>query len=105
MVSRGQASRGFCAMHNAQDTTEVWRAAQHRGTNDIGNWLGSVVKPPAIEIGRWVPLKLHGGLIQGLTVATVAFLALGSVSAAVHAGKTHHIVIRATGPMPAVNVP
>jgi hypothetical protein len=44
-------------------------------------------------------------LVGALTIAIVSFAAVASVSAAVHAGKTTHVVLKPTEPMPAVNAP
>jgi hypothetical protein len=53
----------------------------------------------------WRPRKLRSALMRGLAVATIAFIAVTSVSAVVHANKRPHIVLRPTAAMPAVNVP
>jgi hypothetical protein len=45
------------------------------------------------------------GSLRGLIIAAITFSALASVSATVHAGKAPHILLGATGPTPAVNVP
>jgi hypothetical protein len=97
------------AMQNAQDVEsgEVWRAAQHRRTEDLAKWSSPFLKrrPKSQEtdIG-WRPLKPRLRLMRGLTVAIIAFAALTSVSAVVHAKKPPHIVLRPIDPMPAVNV-
>jgi hypothetical protein len=97
-------------MQNAEDagSAEIWRAAQNRRAEDLSNWLGTSAKrsqkSPAIRVVR-SPLNRSFALTRRLTIAITAFVALASVSAVVHAGKTSHVVLRATGPMPAVNVP
>jgi hypothetical protein len=94
-------------MQNAE-LAEIWRAAQNRRAEDLSSWLGTSArqsrKSPTIRFAG-PPLHRRFALARGLTIATVAFVALASVSAAVHAGKTSHIVLRATGPMPPVNIP
>jgi hypothetical protein len=96
-------------MQNARDagSAEIWRA-QNRQAEDLSNCLGTSArqsqKSPTIGVAR-PPLNRRFQLTRGLTIATIALVALASVSAVVHAGKTSHIVLRATGPMPPVNVP
>jgi hypothetical protein len=87
-------------------SAEIWRADQNRRTEDLSNWLGTSAsqKSPPISVVQ-PPLKPRFALVRGLTVATAAFIALASVSAVVHAGKTSHVVLRATGPLPPVNIP
>jgi|ERR1700756_2090465 hypothetical protein len=97
-------------MQNAQDTgsAEVWTAAQHRRTEDLSYWLRTFSKrsekSAATEMGWRLP-RLRLDLGRGLAVAIVAFTALTSVSAVVHAKKQPHIVLRPTAALPAVNVP
>jgi hypothetical protein len=49
--------------------------------------------------------KLGFSLVRGIAVAIIALVAITSVSAVVHAKKSSHVALIATGPMPAVNVP
>jgi hypothetical protein len=97
-------------MQNAQDagSAEIWTAAQHRRTEDIADWVGASFKrrkkSPAPDMG-WRRPGLRVTLMRGLAVATVAFVAVTSVSAVVHANKRPHLVLRPTAAMPAVNVP
>jgi hypothetical protein len=97
-------------MQNARDVrlAEIRRAAQNRRAEDLSNSLGTSAKQSqkSPKIGSIRPaLNRRFALADGLTIATVAFVALASVSAVVHAGKTSHVVLRATDPMPPVNVP
>lgn len=97
-------------MQNAYDpqSADVWRAAEHRRTDDLANWLSLYLKArersPATDIG-WRPMGLRFAGMRALTIALVMFAALTSVSAVVHAGKRPQFVLRPTAPMPAVNVP
>jgi hypothetical protein len=97
-------------MQNARDagSGEIWPAAQNRRAENLSNWVGTSArqsqKSPTIRVVR-PPLNRRFALTRGLTIATIAFVALASVSAVVHAGKASHIVLKATGPMPPVNVP
>lgn len=89
-------------------SAEVWVAAQHRRTEDLTEWLGRFSvkrneKPRAIEVVR--PHKPRAALVRSLRIAVVAFAAVASVSAAVRSGKTPHVVLKPTSPMPAVNAP
>jgi hypothetical protein len=94
---------GDFAMQKMQDvgSAEIWRAAQHRRSEDLG-WLRR-----RSAVGRTAPLaqRPRFALVGALTIAIVSFAAVASVSAAVHAGKTPHVVLKPTGPMPAVNAP
>jgi hypothetical protein len=109
MSSTNGIGEGFCAMQKAQDagSAEIWRAAQSRRTEDLDEWLSPFVKQieksPTIKVVQ-PPQRPRLTLMRGLTIATIAFAALASVSAAVHAGKTPHFVLRPTAPLPAVNV-
>jgi hypothetical protein len=82
-------------------TAEIWRAAQHRRSEDLG-WLR-----PRSGADRTAPPspRPRFALVGALTIAIVSFAAVASVSTAVHAGKTAHVVLKPTGPMPAVNAP
>jgi hypothetical protein len=97
-------------MQNAQDagSAEIWTAAQHRRTEDLAHWLGTSFKrsekSPATAM-RWRQPEWRLALMRGLAVAIIAFAALTSVSAMVHAKKQPHLVLRPTAAMPAVNVP
>jgi hypothetical protein len=97
-------------MQNARDTgsAELWTASQHRRTEDLSNsprtFSKRSEKSAATRMG-WRPQKLRLDLGRGLAVAIVAFTALTSVSAVVHAKKQPHIVLRPTAALPAVNVP
>ena len=97
-------------MQNAQDagSAEIWTGAQHRRTDDIAHWLRTSFKrsekSPATDIG-WRQPRLRLALVRGLAVAIVAFAALTSVSAMVHAKKHSQMVLRPMAAMPAVNVP
>jgi hypothetical protein len=43
--------------------------------------------------------------MRAIAIAIIAFAAVISVSAVVQAKKPHHVALRPTAPMPAVNVP
>jgi hypothetical protein len=96
-------------MQNAKNNEydEIWRAAQHRRTEDLTGWLSHSVKQsekiPDADIG-W-PWPLGFPLGRGMGVAMVTLVAITSVSAVVHAKKSPHVAVRATGAMPAVNLP
>jgi hypothetical protein len=100
---------GDYAVQYQQDvqSAEIWRAAQHRRTEDLAKWLGHFLKRsekvPDADIQR--PLKPRLALTRGMRIAVVTFAAITSVSAVVEAKKPPHVVLRPTGPMPAVNVP
>jgi hypothetical protein len=100
---KGLSIRGDCAMDNAKDagSAQVWRAAQGRRTEDLAKWFSVSFKQ---NERSWLPLA-RVTLTRGLAAMIVAFVALASVSAVVHEGKPSQFVSRATGPMPAVNVP
>jgi hypothetical protein len=90
-------------------SADIWRAAQHRRTEDFAKWLGHCLerseKMPGIEI-RHPRLKLRLALARGIAIATITFVAVSSVSAVVHTNKSHHqVALSPIGPMPAVNVP
>jgi hypothetical protein len=91
-----------------RETAEIWRAAQHRRTEDITGWLGRFLKRsdemPSVDISRRSP-KPHLALARGLTIAVITLAAVTSVSAVVDAKRPSHGALRPTGPMPAVNVP
>jgi hypothetical protein len=92
--------------HNVE-SAEIWRAAQHRRTEDLTGWLGHSLKrqrmADADQAAR-LP-KLGFSLARGIAVAIIALVAITSVSAVVHAKKSSHVALIATGPMPAVNLP
>jgi hypothetical protein len=94
---------GDFAMQKIQDlgSAEIWRAAQHRRSEDLG-WLR---RHSAVERAAPLSQRRRFALVGALTIAIVSFAAVASVSAAVHAGKTPHVVLKPTGPMPAVNAP
>jgi hypothetical protein len=94
-------------MQNAHDPQSAWRAAEHRRTDDLANWLSPYLtreRSPATDV-VWRPMGLRFARMGALTIALVTFAALTSVSAVVHAGKQPSFVLRPTAPMPAVNVP
>jgi hypothetical protein len=96
-------------MQNAHDpqSADVWRAAEHRRTDDLANWLSSYLtleRSPVTNV-VWRPVGLRFARIAALSIALVTFAALTSVSAVVHAGKRPPFVLRPTAPIPAVNVP
>jgi hypothetical protein len=91
-----------------RETAEIWRAAQHRRTEDHTEWLSRFMKRsdemPSFDISRR-SLKPHLALARGLTIAVITLAAVTSVSAVVDAKRPPHVALRPTGPMPAVNVP
>jgi hypothetical protein len=93
--------------HNSE-TAEVWSAAQHRRTQDLAEWLGHFLKRsnevPRSDVYQGL-LKPRLALARGLTMAVITLVAVISVSAVVDAKRPPHVVLRSTGPMPAVNVP
>jgi hypothetical protein len=97
-------------IQNAQDpqSADVWRAAEHRRTDDLANWLSRYFtreRSSATDV-VWGPVGLRFARMGALTAAFVTFAALTSVSAVVHAGKRPPFVLmRPTAPIPAVNVP
>jgi hypothetical protein len=97
-------------IQNAQDpqSADVWRAAEHRRTDDLANWLSPYFtreRSSATDV-VWGPVGLRFARMGALTAAFVTFAALTSVSAVVHAGKRPPFVLmRPTAPIPAVNVP
>jgi hypothetical protein len=93
-------------MQNVQDSgyAEIWRAAQHRRTEDLTSHFLTPSKKMDADIAR-TPFKPRLALARGITIAIITFAAVTSVSAVVHATKPPHIVLKPTGPMPAVNVP
>jgi len=97
------SKRGILPMQKIQDvgSAEIWRAAQHRRSEDLG-WLRR-----RSVVDRTGPLSQRPrfALVAALTIAIVSFAAVASVSAAVHAGKATHLVLKPTEPMPAVNAP
>jgi hypothetical protein len=50
-------------------------------------------------------LKARLALANGIVIAAITLMAATSLSVVVHAKKLPHFSPRATGPMPAVNVP
>jgi hypothetical protein len=97
-------------MQNKQNAepADIWRAAQHRRTEDLTNWLTDVLKrsdeTPGADITQR-SLKPRFALARGLTIAVITLAAVTSVSVVVDAKKLSHAILRPTGPMPAVNVP
>ncbi len=96
-------------MENIQGaaSAEIWRAAQHRRTEDLAEWfclLKQSEKSPATD-QLWRHLRPRLASMQALMVLMVTFAALASVSAVVHAGKQPKLVLKPTAAMPAVNVP
>jgi hypothetical protein len=90
-------------MQNAQNVgyDEIWRAAQHRRTEDLTGWLkrGARADVPQPQ------LKVRLTLARGMAIAIIAVAAITSVSAVGHAKKSPHAALRLTAPMPAVSVP
>lgn len=82
---------------------EIWQAAQHRRTEDLTGWLSRSEKMPGADM-VW-PWPLGFSLRRGMAVAMITLVAITSVSAVVHAKKSVHVALRATSPMPAVNLP
>ena len=94
-------------MQNAQNAeyAAVWSAAHHRRTEDLSNlFLKRSKKTPGADLAQSL-LKPRLALMRGIAIAIIAFAAVTSVSAVVHAKKTPPVALRPTGPMPAVNVP
>jgi hypothetical protein len=96
-------------MHNDQgaESADIWRAAQHRRTEDLAGWLSHFLKRrgmPDTDVAQR-PLKPRFALAGGLAIAAVTVVAVTSVSAVVGAKKPPHAVLKPTSPMPAVNVP
>jgi hypothetical protein len=92
-------------MHEEQkndDLSEIWSAAQHRRIEDLTGWVTSPLKGSAVPRPR---LKPRFVLARGIRIAIIAFAAITSVSAVVHAKKSPHVALGATSPMPAVSVP
>jgi hypothetical protein len=89
-------------------SAEIWRAAQHRRTEDLAKWLGHSLerseKMPGFEIPH-PRLKLRFALARGIAIATITFAAITSVSAVVHIKRPPHVELRPTAPMPAVSIP
>ena len=95
-------------MHNKHiESADIWRAAQRRRTEDIAGWLGqSLESQRRADADKTTPLpKLGFSVARSIAVAIIALVAITSVSAVVHAKKSSHVTLSATGPMPAVNVP
>jgi hypothetical protein len=93
--------------HNSE-TAEVWSAAQHRRTQDLVEWLDYCLTRNDEMQGSDVYqgfLKPRLAFARGLTMAVITLAAVISVSAAVDTKRPPHVVLRSTGPMPAVNVP
>jgi hypothetical protein len=84
----------------------ISRAAEHRRIDDLAKWLrlerGG--KPAARDRIRRL-LRPRIALTNAFTVLMITFTALASASAVVHAGKPPQVVLKPSGPMPAVNVP
>jgi hypothetical protein len=93
-------------MHNEHnvESAEIWRAAQHRRTEDLAKWLSHFLKMQNADIDR-LPFKPHLALTRGIGIAVIAFAAVISVSVVVEAKKPPHVILRPTSPMPAINVP
>jgi hypothetical protein len=94
---------GILPMQKIQDvgSAEIWRAAQHRRSEDLGRLRCRSV------VDRTGPLSQRPrfALVGALTIAIVSLAAVASVSAAVHAGKATHVVLKPMESMPAVNAP
>jgi hypothetical protein len=86
-------------MQNEQkaETAEIWRAAQHRRTEDLAKWGHFLVAQR--------PLMLRTSLARALAIAAITLAAVTFVSAVVDAKRPPHVVIMSAGPTPAVNVP
>jgi hypothetical protein len=97
-------------MQNAKNPEydEIWRAAQHRRTEDLTGWrshsLKQSEKMPGADIA-WPWPNLGSSLARGIAVAIIALVAITSVSVVVHAKKSSHVALRATAAMLAVNLP
>jgi hypothetical protein len=80
-------------MQNAKNPEydEIWRAAQHRRTEDLTRWLSHSVKQsekmPGADI-PWLWPKTGFSLARGIAVAIIALVDITSISAVVHA-KNH----------------
>jgi hypothetical protein len=94
-------------MQNAQNDEydEIWRAAQHRRTEDLSGWLRHPLGRAARGDVSQPQSKLRLGLARGMAIAIIAIAAITSVSAVGHAKKSPHVALRPTAPMPAVIVP
>jgi hypothetical protein len=94
-------------MQNAQND-EIWRAAQHRRTEDLGRWVSRSLERrqnmSAADHARVRP-NLGLSLVRVMAIVAIILAAITSVSAVVHANKSTHVALRATGPMPAVSAP
>jgi hypothetical protein len=92
--------------HENAELAEIWRAAQHRRTEDIAEWLSHFLRrsEEMPDVARR-PLKPRFALGRGLAIAAITIAAVSSVSALVDPKKPPHVVLRPTNPMPAVNVP
>jgi hypothetical protein len=71
-------------MQNDQsaESAEIWRAAQHRRTEDLAEWLSPLLKraeemPDANVAQR--PLKPRFALARGLAIAVITVAAITSV--------------------------
>jgi hypothetical protein len=85
-------------------SADIWRAAQHRRTEDLINWVSNFFERNA-EMSLKRP-ELRPAFARAMTIATIMFVGISSVSAVVHANKSpHQVALRPIGPMPAVNVP
>jgi hypothetical protein len=97
-------------MQNEQraEAAEVWRAAQHRRTEDLAKGLSYFLKQSEMVPGAdiaYPSLKPRVAFAHGMAIAIATLVSITSVSAVVHASKSTHVSLRATGPMPAVNIP
>jgi serine acetyltransferase len=97
-------------MQNEQraEAAEVWRAAQYRRTEDLAAGLRYFLSRRETVSGADIAhrsLKPRFALAHGMAIAIVTMVSITSVSAVVHASKSTHVALRATGPMPAVNIP
>jgi hypothetical protein len=96
-------------MHIEQnvESAEIWRAAQRRRTEDLTGWLGhSLGRQRMADADQSAQFpKLGFSPARGMAVAIIALVAITSVSAVVHAKRSSHVALIATGPMPAVNLP
>jgi hypothetical protein len=99
-------------MQNVQiaETADIWRAAQYRRTEDLtGWWVGYFSrrseKMTDADVVAQRALKPHHALALAWATAAMTLAAVTSVSTLVDAEKSPHVVMRPTGPMPAVNIP
>jgi hypothetical protein len=90
--------------NESAESADIWRAAQHRRTEDLGEWLGHFLIRSDKLPGQPI-LKPRLALARAIAIAVITFGSVISVSAVVEAKRSPHVVLRPTSPMPAVNVP